>query len=121
MKHIWNKYLRNVLAVGFLLVFATYYTNVSLFTHTHIINGVTIVHSHLHSPSHHSSQDGGHTTNQVTLIAHLTSQLLSCVCSVNNLLIVQQPFIGKIGACQEDKKSNLQTNYFSLRAPPVYC
>ena len=53
----------------FIILYLSYYSSVSLFTHTHIINGVTIVHSHFHGKAHHSNDTGGHTWSQLELIA----------------------------------------------------
>lgn len=59
-----------------LLLFSIYYANVCFFTHSHIVGGVTIVHSHFHGSHHHSTDDSSqHSGSQLTLIAAL-SQLL---------------------------------------------
>jgi hypothetical protein len=53
-----------------LLVFTTYYVDITFFQHSHIINGVTIVHSHFHGKAH--TQSGGHSINELTLISTLS-------------------------------------------------
>ena len=110
---------RRGIAALFLLLFVAYYSNVTLFEHTHIINGVTIVHSHFHADSHHNSRSGGHTANNVTLISQLNNfqttgsgiQLFSFGISDYTLLIVSHA----------DDFAIVQQNGFnySLRAPPV--
>lgn len=54
-----------------LLIFTTYYVNITFFQHSHIINGVTIVHSHIHSQDH--AKTGTHSDSEVTLISALSS------------------------------------------------
>ncbi|MDR0573943.1 MAG: hypothetical protein LBG96_07955 [Tannerella sp.] len=53
-----------------LLIFAAYYVNVMFFAHSHIIKGVTIVHSHFHNEAH--TQTGTHSTSEITLISALS-------------------------------------------------
>lgn len=61
---------RILTAASLLMLFVTYYVNATMFWHSHIINGVTIVHSHIHGASHtSSSSDGGHPASEITLIA----------------------------------------------------
>jgi hypothetical protein len=55
-----------------IVIFTSYYTGTSFFFHTHIINGTTIVHSHIHADSHHNTQNGDHTEYNFTLIAQLS-------------------------------------------------
>lgn len=45
-----------ILAVGLLTLFATYYTIVALYAHIHVVNGVMLVHSHpFNKPHNHSN------------------------------------------------------------------
>lgn len=60
-----------------LLLFVVYYVDIHFFTHTHIINGVTIVHSHIHDRHHHDTDAGGHTISEITLISTLAHQFLT--------------------------------------------
>jgi hypothetical protein len=39
------------------------------FSHTHVISGATIIHSHIHAASHHNTTNGNHTEQSITLIA----------------------------------------------------
>ncbi|MFI3320385.1 MAG: hypothetical protein SNH01_05885 [Rikenellaceae bacterium] len=43
-----------------------------MFGHTHVIEGATITHSHFHGNHHTQNPDGGHTSDELTLIQHLT-------------------------------------------------
>lgn len=60
-----------------LLLFVAYYVDVNFFAHVHIINGVTIVHSHIHGEHHHDTEAGGHTVSEIALIANMAGQFLS--------------------------------------------
>ena len=62
--------------MGLLLLFATYYVQVNFFVHSHIVNGVTVVHSHMHRSTHHDTDTGGHSETELTIIASLNSQFL---------------------------------------------
>ena len=70
MKWKQKKYhIRQIISTFLLVLFVTYYVDISFFEHTHIINGVTIVHSHFHNSAHEKTPTGGHTTTEITLIA----------------------------------------------------
>lgn len=45
------------LPVAFLAVFLSYYAGISLFAHTHIVNGAVIVHSHPFAKSSHDHSE----------------------------------------------------------------
>jgi hypothetical protein len=69
--------------VSFLLValFVSYYAGLTLFSHTHIISGATIAHSHLHKDSHHDTKTGGHTEQCITFIAKISQfQYIDFLC-----------------------------------------
>jgi hypothetical protein len=53
-----------------MVIFALYYANICFFYHSHIINGVTIVHSHFHGNAH--TQTDTHSSNELTLISTLS-------------------------------------------------
>jgi len=67
---------KHVLAFSMLTLFAMYFVGVNCSTHVHVINGVTIAHSHLHGSSHHAQPDGKHCTCQLNLIATACSQFV---------------------------------------------
>lgn len=60
--------------IFFLALFLGYFADITFFTHSHLIDGITIVHSHFSCPiqaskDSHSSQHN-HSANALTLIAH---------------------------------------------------
>jgi len=60
---------KQVIAAFLLVIFALFYTDITMFQHTHVINGITIVHSHFHTSSHEKTPTGGHTATEITFIA----------------------------------------------------
>lgn len=76
-----NRLLRPIARYFLPILFISYIGCISLFTHTHVVNGVTIVHSHPYkSDAHHS-----HTTTEFQLI-HVLSHLTTAEPSVGVLL-----------------------------------
>jgi len=60
---------RRITATALLALFAVYYADITFFEHTHIINGVTVVHSHFYNSKHTQTPAGGHTTTEITFFA----------------------------------------------------
>ncbi len=69
--NIMSQKSKQIIGKVLLLIFAIYYVNITLFTHSHTINGVTIVHSHIHNKAH--AQTGTHTASELTLISALST------------------------------------------------
>lgn len=102
-----------------LLLFVGYYADVNCFSHAHIINGVTIVHSHVHSEHHHDTQGGGHTATEITLIANLANQFLTTGETAENDLSTDNQLLQTIGIEQNAKATPHHLTNLSLRAPPA--
>lgn len=113
-------HIRKWLAAFLLLIFGVYYTNVTLFYHTHIINGTTIVHSHCHSHQHHSTSDGGHLGVHVTLYAQLTSQLLMTAADMGVDWMAPFGLVARLGEQQSKEENCPILDGLYLRAPPVF-
>lgn len=67
-----NRLLRPIAKYLLPILFVSYIGCISLFTHTHVVNGVTIVHSHPYKPG----AEHGHTTAEFQLIhtlSHITT------------------------------------------------
>ena len=110
---------KKIISYFLVALFVSYYTSVTLFYHSHIINGVTIVHSHLHTASHHNTQNGGHGTYSITLIAQI-SHFDSIDFSYNCVLQPTQLLLHK-NKCTEiaQRVTSIHLQTLSLRAPPV--
>lgn len=110
------KYMKFVLPVLFML----YMGGIISFTHVHIINGVTIVHSH---PYHHNADgttDHEHTGTELQLLHQLSTiqQVGSCLFDYTvkaytsyEITLNSQPVV-HTHLCQLNKA-------VQLRAPPV--
>ena len=108
--------LRMIKAWVMLLLFVVYQVGITSFVHVHIVNGVTIVHSHLLGDSEHD-----HTEKQVTSI--------DCCChyfcaDVPEAVAVAAP---NVVLLQEDYAEALvgvvtsEVPTFCLRGPPAVC
>ena len=65
-----SKSRRQVISCVLVVIFALYYANISFFYNSHVINGVTIVHSHFHGKNHEQSDT--HSENELKLISVLS-------------------------------------------------
>lgn len=106
------------LAATLLLLFVAYYVDVNCFVHSHVVNGVTIVHSHIHGNSHHTSNDGGHSTCQIDFIAAINSQFFFTYTdgATNNSPV--DYVIETISCEQECMAPQVHSIHFGWRAPP---
>ena len=103
-----------------LVLFLGYYGSITLFTHSHIINGVTIVHSH---PFNSDNGDGTtklpHSEKQLFLI-QLLSEFLTTAASITFAVFVLRSLLYKIPVIRAEDgyvRSGGRCSY-SLRAPP---
>ncbi len=110
---------KRILSGILFLVFVVYYINISFFTHSHVINGVTIVHSHFHSKNH--TMSGSHSESELTLISALSLfhslQAFLFLVSLGMALLLMAIF------CLPSE--NISTAPLALhlpaRAPPFHC
>ena len=63
--------VRRIIGIVTVAIFALYYANICFFYHGHIVNGVTIVHSHFHDKAH-PLNNAAHSESQLTLISALS-------------------------------------------------
>jgi len=68
--------VKKVLKVILPVIFITYFASITFFTHTHIVNGVTIVHSHPFQKNDAGSPAHEHTGAEIQLI-HILSSFFS--------------------------------------------
>jgi hypothetical protein len=115
MEMLW-KGKRSIASILF-VVFTFYYVNICFFSHSHIINGTTVVHSHFHNKTH--AQTGTHTNSELKLISSLSAfkTLPVDMCAVSLvILLLLQLFI--LPFFKEQIYSDT-TACISLRAPPT--
>lgn len=108
---------KRIIASLLFVVFTFYYVDICFFSHSHTINGTTVIHSHLHNKSH--AQTGTHTDGELKLISSLSAfeTLAAEVCTVGSeVLILLQVFILPFF---EEKIYSKPAACISLRAPPA--
>ncbi len=116
--NLWrNKIMRYFL----LILFLGYYASIFSFTHTHIVNGIAIVHSHPYNPfSKDEPVNHQHSTNGFILIhilSHFLTTVLFLVFSIGILKVAlrkciflknEENFVFRICICSN-----------GVRAPPL--
>ena len=116
---VWTYILRQGAASLMLLLFVGYYVDVNFFCHSHLVNGVTIVHSHFHNQHHHDTNEGGHTATELTLIANMATQFLTTGETPLTELTAFDTLILILGCEQESEVVSTHLLTISLRAPPA--
>ena len=117
---------KGLIAVSKLLLlslFIFYYVSITFFTHSHVINGVTIVHSHYYQTENSgksSLPNHNHNESQISLISALSlfQSLQICFGSFILILLVGQKKLFKNNYFLyffEKLRNNLH-----LRAPPLF-
>ena len=116
-KNVMSRRSKQLITWILFVIFTFYYVDICFFSHSHIINGTTIVHSHLHNKAH--TQTGTHTDSELKLISSLSAfQTLPADVSAVSLgiLLLLQVFI--LPFFEERIISNPNA-CVSLRAPPT--
>lgn len=115
-----GKNIHKFIHLFLLALFLSYYGSITFFSHYHVVNGVTIVHSHFFCGN--SDSDGGadhtHTAKEFTLIAHLGNFITMVGVA---LAIVTPHLVHKVHhyISRQAQKPDKQTLTLSLlRAPP---
>jgi len=76
-----------------LVILCVYFCSITFFPHTHIVDGVTIVHSHPYKPkTGNIPSDHGHTKDGFVLIRYLSSFIASAAISFAGLVIIRVVF-----------------------------
>ena len=102
--------LRNILKWFLPLLFIAYLGGITLFTHSHVVNGVIIVHSHPFKGEH------SHTEAQVETIFFLSSFVPAILFAASAFLILLR--VLSVPAVEHVKYVRVRCG-ISLRAPPV--
>lgn len=98
------------------ILFIVYIGSISFFTHAHIVNGVTIVHSHpFDSDTNHE-----HTTAEFQLIQHLNAVVvLPSVFAGIGIALFLIPLYLILFNKKQELYSLVTTGALFLRGPPV--
>ena len=117
MKHWFNKIMRYFL----LILFLGYYVSISSFTHTHIVNGVAIIHSPPYNPfSKDKPVNHQHSANGFILIhflSHFLTTVLFLAFSIGILKVVFKKCI--LTPNDENLFNRICICSNGLRAPPL--
>lgn len=99
------------------VIFIFYYVDICFFSHSHTINGATVVHSHIHNKAH--TEKGMHSDGKLKLISSLSAfQTLAADLSavIPGVLILLLVFILPFF---KEKIYSKPAACISLRAPPT--
>ena len=111
--------IKKIISLFFVALYISFHVSTTLFSHTHTISGATIIHSHLHTDSHHNTNSGGHTEQSITLISQIShfeyiDFSFICVPIPAQFPIYENKFIETAHRITSTHLKNL-----SLRAPPT--
>ena len=109
--------MKKLLLLFFVALFVGDYINDHFFFHSHIVDGVTIVHSHMHSGMHHNSQNDELAKQNNVLFTHCDIFTLTNYCCFSAPTQIQ---IQKNEIVQTAQRiASIYLINISLRAPPV--
>lgn len=108
---------RKIVACLLLTLFVCHYANISLFYHSHTVNGLLVSHSHIHTSDH--AKTGKHTASDFSLISGLSDfqSLKAVVCFAGIGLFLFCLAILRLNAV--NKLVSTVPIYSYLRGPPA--
>lgn len=106
--------MRKYLALAMLLAFSCYYSGISLFSHVHIVNGVSVVHSHLAGNSEHNHSESQYAV--IDILSNFQSEYAVDYFTVESpfFLLLTESVIGY----QAPSNLNEELLQNTLRGPP---
>jgi hypothetical protein len=107
------RHLRTYCAVILLALFSCYYAGISLFFHTHIVNGSTVVHSHLGGSADHNHSDSQYAVIDILSTFQSEGAVECDVCPT--------PFFLLSDSCHEYQAPSVlgeSVQALTLRGPP---
>ena len=105
--------LRTYLASLLLAIFSCYLSGISLFSHVHIVNGVSIVHSHFGGGAEHNHSDSQFAV--IDILSHFQSEAAA------DIVTVCTPFFITTDICTDYSAPEILNGCASvllLRGPP---
>ena len=105
------------------MLFLGYYLNITLFYHSHIINGIEVTHSHFywkHSESQNNPIKHSHTKDQLFTIQIISHVLLTTIAGCLFLEAIQIAFRKLVIYIKEYLRETYTSYGYSLRGPPSY-
>lgn len=119
---IRNKQTAFMLKMAILAIYAAYAGSITFFTHTHIINGVTIVHSHPFESDESGNSSHTHNGATIQLIQVLSSYYTDGGQIVDQFTITDIPEVAELTLKIPDTSfiSKSVEGIQRLRPPPTF-
>lgn len=113
--------IKKIMGYLLLILFLGYYGSITLFTHTHIVNGVIIVHSHPFSSGNQKNPiSHQHTANSFTLIQFLSHFFATALFLLFSIEVYKEVLKKCVLQKNGENYSNLSFLCSNgLRAPPL--
>ena len=103
-----------------LTLFLGYYSSITFFTHSHIVNGVTIVHSHPYKSTGSSDQSGNaHSDKELLVIQFLSEYFTTAAVILFSAMIFRSLLYKILVHSAESGFLNISYLSYTLRAPPA--
>lgn len=107
------RHLRTYLAGFLLLLFGCYYSGLSLFSHTHVVNGSSVVHSHLGGGSQHDHSESQYAV--IDILSNFQSESAAGFYSIGTLVFqLSESYTGYLAPSLQDEAFPVHM----LRGPP---
>ena len=97
-----------------LLLFCCYYCGISMFAHTHIVHGSSVVHSHLGGGAEHDHDDSQYAV--IDILSNFQSECAVGYISTEVPFVLLSDFYAE---CQAPSVLNGTSLLLSLRGPPM--
>ena len=104
---------RTLSAVILLLLFSCYYSGISMFSHVHIVNGSSVVHSHLGGNAEHEHSESQYAI--IDILSHFQTE------AALDHYVVGSPFVNSselFFEYQGPSYVNEAYSVYALRGPP---
>lgn len=109
-----------IIKIVLLLIFSLYTCSITFFTHTHIINGVTIVHSHFYTTDDNGKPTHEHSGAEIQLINNLSTYFSFALIIIPILLGLKRKVVHYFTIEVDCEYSESEYHRISrLRAPPI--
>ncbi len=114
----WRK---NIMKCLLLILFLGYWGSITLFPHAHILDGVTIVHSHPYNPFSKENPSGHHHSKaEFVLISQLSHFLTTALSIVLYSILVKILSVIFLTKREKDVYRYIFICSNGLRAPPIH-
>lgn len=113
--------IKEFFGYAFLILFLGYYGSITLFYHSHLVLGDTIVHSHPFKSDNNGKPLHSHSGKEYITIQFLSCIILSSVLFYLTLLVFAPQISKSVLETRHGFSGNSYLHLYSLRAPPLNC